>query len=156
MKEGIMKYLIVIFSILVFIIPVSTIAQSTYYQKELDKLFPLKSFDRDEFSRNVDKILGGNPYFINVQAETNKILEKQLPKIWRQVFPGISWLGRLDKGRASYWRKTVNDYSARTYNDVLRQKKYLISLRKFMMAEFEKRKRDKKTEGGVKYYPYAK
>jgi len=162
MKRRVMKCLIVIFSVLVFILPITAFAQN---RQGFDDLFPLKSFDRDEFLQLLEKRFG-NPYGVDIWAEALKMYNQKLKPFWNHIFPRIPHGGMLNEDQQKYWMKAKERLMSRCYDSVKSYVDTQKELWDFCLKEFEKRKAEheerreeiekRKWKGGVKYYPYSK
>ena len=101
-------------------------------------LFPLTTFDREEFMRKVDARLGGNPYFLDLNEEAESEFSNNLPALWDHVFSGrIPYKASLNPDQRNYWNDVLNRYRA----DVWKKKEIEIrqakEIRNLLMREFE-------------------
>jgi hypothetical protein len=103
-------------------------------------LFPLKTHDRETFSGMVDRRLGGNPYFRDVNQEVEAEVRRALPELWRRAFRGrIPFNGRLNADQHNSWINVVRKFRAHVWQRKEEEIRRAKEIRDFLMFEFEMR-----------------
>lgn len=95
--------------------------------------------DRDKFSRHAFKVIGGNPFALDVEAEVAKA-DEELPELFEDIFKGrVIWQDRdkLSKEEATEWNQHVKAFHAHVKDQVISRKKAMTDRYNNMMNMFD-------------------
>lgn len=97
----------------------------------------------------------GNPFRINVRAQTNSWMQTNMQNLWNHFFDGqIPWGGKLTKHQADDWNEFIEEVYADRYNQFKGERDMLVEDFKFAMGEYEKDREERRQAGAIETWMF--